>query len=97
MVSEILCFFSSTSSTAINADVDENAEIYNISDRSGKYHAGLEILYLQHVRPQKHGRQLVARVAAGLHKLGSDVVQRQRADSAEPRGLLVACRLEPRW
>ena len=83
MLYEPVAYLRNVNQTVLmNADIDEKAEIYNISDSSGQHHAGLEILYLQHVRPQKHGRQLVARVAAGLHKFGSDVVQRQRADSA---------------
>ena len=71
----------------MNADIDEKPKSITFLTVPVSTMPGLRSFISSTSGPQKHGRRLVARVAAGLYKLGSDVVRRQRADSAEPRGL----------
>ena len=77
----------------VNADIDKNAEIYNVAHATHKLHAGLEILYFENVLPEQHGRQLVTRIAPRLHKLCHDIVERRHADAAVRRRLFLAYEL----
>ena len=71
----------------MHADVHEHAEVNDVAHRAHQLHPRLEVLYLQHVLAQQHGRQLVARVASGLHQLADYILKRRLAHAALSRGL----------
>ena len=70
----------------MHADIDEHAEVDDVAHGAGQHHAGLEVLYLEHVLTQQHWRQLIARVAAGLEKLSGNIAQGRLTDAARLSG-----------
>ena len=56
-------------SVLVDADVHKDAEVDDISHRPGQDHTGLQVLDLQHVRPQHRLGQALPDVPAGLHQL----------------------------
>ena len=61
-------------SVLVNTDINESAEVNNISDRSFQLHAGLEILHIHNICTEHRRWKLITRIAAGAHKLLSDIL-----------------------
>ena len=69
-------------SVLMNADINECAEIDNVSDSSREHHIGLEVLDAHNVVAKRRRSEAVSDVSSGLLKLGYDVVKRGRANAA---------------
>ena len=65
----------------VQADVDKGAEVDNVEHRTQQFHAGLQVLELEHALLEKWLRQVLAGIAAGPCQLLNDVGQQQPADS----------------
>ena len=74
----------------MHADVHEGAEVNDVAHGAGEFHAGLQILHVQHVGAQNGLGQLVAGVAAGLLQFGKNIVEGGQADAQFLRQLFHA-------
>ena len=64
---------------AVDADVDERAEVGDVADGAGQGHSLFQILDVENVGAQKRRGGGVADVASGFLQLGNDVEQRRLA------------------
>ena len=69
-------------SVLMNANVNERAEVDNVSHGTVEHHIGLEVLDAHNVVAKRRRREAVSDVSSGLLKLGDDVVKRGCADAA---------------
>ena len=68
-------------SVLMNADVDERAEIYDVSDYSRQLHAFFQVVHVEYVVAQDGRREIFTQVASGFNELFYDVRERRRADA----------------
>ena len=78
----------------MDADIHEHAEVDDVPHRAGQFHAGLQILHLQHVGAEDGLGQLVTNVPSRLQQLGYDVPQCGNAYAYSLGGLFLAAGLQ---
>ena len=66
-------------SAVVHADIDKAAEIDDVEDRAGQFHAIGEVLEFEHAVFENGRRQIFAGIASGPGKMGQDVFQAERA------------------
>ena len=71
----------------MNTYIHKRAKVNDVSDRARQLHARGKVVDIQHIRAQHRRRQLLARVAARLFKLGCDIKKRHFANAQFRRQL----------
>ena len=68
-------------SVLVNADIDECAEVDNVSYSTLELHSDLEILKTHDIGAEKGSGKLISGVTAGSLELGNNVLKRGKTDS----------------
>ena len=65
----------------VDADIDESAEIYDVSDRAGKFHSLFQIVHVENVVAKHRRGEIVAQVASRLHEFFDYIGKRRFSDA----------------